>query len=130
MAKSSIQRVCAKDRRRLRILQRQYQKLRRKLAQTGYLAQGTLTESSLRCGNPGCRCHRDLRRRHGPYVYWTTKVKGRTVSRLLKPQEARLYKEWARNRRRLSEVINQMMEVSRDVAAVLLGGEDPFIPGR
>lgn len=31
---------------------------------------------------------RDPARRHGPYLYWSTKVKGRTVNQLLKPDEA------------------------------------------
>lgn len=60
-------------------------------------------------------------------MYWTTKVKGKTVSRLLKPEEAQLYKAWVANRKTLDRTVKHMLEVSRDVAAVVLKGENPFI---
>lgn len=114
----------------LRACERRYERLRRRLARVGYFAVGTVTVSRLPCGNPDCRCRRAPRFRHGPYYYWTTKVKGKTVSKLLKPDEARLYLRWIANRRRLDLTVKQMLEVSRDVAAVLLSRPDAFIPGR
>ena len=130
MRKSSLKALSPEDHRRLRALERRYERLRRALARVGFLAIGTISELRLPCGNPTCRCHDDPRDRHGPYVYWTTKVKGKTVSRLLKPQEAQLYKEWVANRKTLGRTVEHMLEVSRDVAAVVLKDEKPFIPGR
>ncbi len=43
------------------------------LAQTGFALPGTLTERMTRCGYPGCRCHADPPRLHGPYHQWTRK---------------------------------------------------------
>ncbi|MCI0484251.1 MAG: hypothetical protein L0Y78_06685 [candidate division NC10 bacterium] len=114
----------------LRACERRYDRLRRRLARVDYLAVGTVTVSRLPCGNPDCRCRRGARFRHGPYHYWTTKVAGKTVSKLLKPDEARLYLRWIANRRRLDRTVRAMLEVSRDVAAVLLSRSDAFIPGR
>lgn len=114
----------------LRACECRYDRLRRRLAGIGYLAAGTITVSRLPCGNPDCRCRRGARFRHGPYYYWTTKVEGKTVSKLLKPEEARLYLHWITNRRRLDRTVQAMLEVSRDVAAVLLSRPDAFIPGR
>jgi hypothetical protein len=114
----------------LRACERRYERLRRRLATIGYLAAGTLTVSRLRCGNPHCRCRRGTRFLHGPYTYWTTKVGGKTVSKLLKSDEATLYLRWIANRRRLDLTLQAMLEVSRDVAAVLLNRPDAFIPGR
>jgi hypothetical protein len=119
-----------KSARILRSCERRYDRLRRRLARVGYLAVGTVTASRLPCGNPDCRCRRAARFRHGPYYYWTTKVGGKTVSKLLKPDEARLYLRWIANRRRLDRTVQAMLEVSRDVAAVLLSRPDAFIPGR
>lgn len=130
MRKSSLPVLSPADRRRLRALERRYERLRRTLARIGFLAIGTISELRLTCGNPTCRCHDDPRNRHGPYVYWTTKVKGKTVSRLLKPEEAQLYKAWVANRKTLDRTVKHMLEVSRDVAAVVLKGENPFVPGR
>ncbi|MEW6282753.1 MAG: DUF6788 family protein [Candidatus Eremiobacterota bacterium] len=114
----------------LRALEARYDRLRRRLARLGYLAVGTVTASRLPCGNPDCRCRRAPRFRHGPYYYWTSKVGGKTVSKLLKPDEARLYLRWIANRRRLDRTVREMVEVSRGVAAVLLKRPDAFIPGR
>jgi hypothetical protein len=63
---------------------------------------------------------KDPARRHGPYVYWSTKVRGRTVNRLLTPEEASLYSEWIENRRNLEQVRQELLKLSRKVAPLLL----------
>ena len=105
---------------RLREYAQAYRRLAAQLAATGYLWPGSITEQRLTCGKPTCACHQDPARRHGPYVYWSTKVKGRTVNRLLEPEEAALYTEWTENRRNLEQVRRQMLKLSRKVAPVLL----------
>jgi hypothetical protein len=35
------------------------------------MIQGGLSETTRRCGNPNCACHRDPARRHGPNLYIT-----------------------------------------------------------
>ena len=105
---------------RLRDYAQAYRRLAAQLAETGYLWPGSITEQRLTCGKPTCACHQDPARRHGPYVYWSTKVKGRTVNRLLKSEEAALYTEWIENRRNLEQVQRRMLELSRKVAPLLL----------
>jgi len=48
---------------------------------------GTLTVRAYACGKPGCRCHADPPRLHGPYAEWTRKIAGKTVTRRLTPAE-------------------------------------------
>ena len=36
------------------------------------MLQGTLSQTTRTCGNPGCRCHRG--ERHGPHTYLTFKT--------------------------------------------------------
>lgn len=64
------------------------------------------------CRNPNCRCA-DPARRHGPYWQLTWKQAGKTVSRRLSEEEARLWAEWIDNRRRLESVVQEMKDVSR-----------------
>ena len=45
-----------------------------KIARTGMVLPGSLTERHTRCGHPNCACHADPPRRHGPYWQWTRKV--------------------------------------------------------
>ena len=105
---------------RLRDYAQAYRRLAAQLAETGYLWSGSISEQRLTCGKPTCACHQDPARRHGPYVYWSTKVKGRTVNRLLTPEEAGLYLEWIENRHNLEQVQRRMLKLSRKVAPLLL----------
>jgi len=105
---------------RLRAYAQEYRRLAAQLAETGYLWSGSITHQRLTCGKPTCACHRDPTRRHGPYVYWSTKVKGRTVNRLLSAEEAQLYEEWIENRRRLETLERKMLKLSKKVAPLLL----------
>ena len=105
---------------RLEESQREYDRLRRELATVGYLWAGTVLRRFLPCGRQECRCRRDPAARHGPYYYWTRKVKGKTVSRLLTTAEGELYMAWVGNRQRLHKTIARMYVVSRGVARMLL----------
>ena len=112
--------------RKLRAYQDAYRKLAAQLAEVGYIWQGTITHQRLTCGNKRCACHRDKQRRHGPYTYWSTKVKGRTVSRRLKPPEAELYQQWIENRRKVDQTLREMRALSQKVAALMLEeAQDP-----
>jgi len=106
---------------------RAYRQLAARLAQTGYLVQGTVVRKRLKCGKAHCACHRDPDRGHGPYAYWTTKVGGRTVSRKLSDEEATLYEQWIENRRQLDQIVRQMRELSQKVAELMIG-HPPSIP--
>jgi len=110
-----------RQKRALQGYERAYRKLRAELAAVGFICPGTVVSQRLRCGKPTCACQTDPDRRHGPYAYWTTKVKGRTVSRKLTPDQAKLYTQWIRNRRQLDRTLRKMRTVSEKVAAVLLG---------
>ena len=50
--------------------------------------RGTLLRYYLTCGNPGCRCRRAPRHRHGPYWYVAVSyAKGRQRRYLLPPSQ-------------------------------------------
>ncbi len=44
------------------------------------MIQGGLSETTRRCGNPNCACHRDPAGRHGPHLYITWTEGGRSRS--------------------------------------------------
>ena len=95
-----------------------YRELAGKLSELGFMHEGSVVRQRLTCGKSSCICHADPDRRHGPYFYWTAKVKGRTVSRLLSKQEADLYQEWIRNRRRFRDIQRQMLALAKKAAPV------------
>jgi hypothetical protein len=97
---------------RLANYQRSYRELAERIADLGFIVAGTISHRQTRCGKPNCRCHADPPQLHGPYYQWTAKVNGKTVTRRLTTNQARLYQEWIRNDRQLRALIDQMRKVA------------------
>ena len=112
MARSTEERLAAHERR--------YRELAEQIAEIGFISSGSITRRYTHCATPGCRCHADPPQPHGPYYQWTTKVNGKTVTRRLSADEAKLYEEWIANDRRMRQVIKQMRQVADKAAKVLI----------
>ena len=102
--------------------ERRYRELAGELSEIGLIASGSVTRRSTRCSTPGCRCHAEPPRLHGPYFQWTAKVGGKTVTRRLSEQEARIYEEWIANDRQLRNVLAEMREIAAKAEAIILQG--------
>lgn len=105
---------------RLHNYEKQYRQLARQLANIGFVWEGTITYQMLTCGRKTCGCHRKKSKRHGPYPNWTTKVRGKTVSRRLTREEASLYEEWIENRRNLDKIKKEMLALSKKIAPLVV----------
>ena len=90
----------------------EYQKLRDQLAKTGYICTGSITTVYRKCGRSYCYCAKDPKAVHGPYYVWTRKVKGKTVTRNLTDEQARLCRECIQNLRNLESVIEKMKRLT------------------
>jgi hypothetical protein len=53
------------------------------------MVQGGLSETSRRCGNPGCICYRDPECLHGPHLYITYREDGKSRSLYVPPEHAK-----------------------------------------
>jgi hypothetical protein len=100
--------------------ERRYRELAGQVANIGLIHSGSVTRRHTRCGTPGCKCHADPPQLHGPYYQWTAKVDGKTVTRRLKPDEAKLYQEWINNDRQLQRLIHQMRQIATKAAELKL----------
>ncbi|MFQ6103560.1 MAG: DUF6788 family protein [Candidatus Glassbacteria bacterium] len=90
----------------------QYEKVKSQIEPLGFVMQGSVIKRTKQCGHPNCRCHLGPQYEHGPYYQWTRKVKAKTVTKVLTPREARLYKECIRNERRLRKLLEKMYRIS------------------
>ena len=108
------------DETRLAALEAELTRLKGEIASVGFVSPGSVVRRFMPCGKPGCRCQGDPPQLHGPYWQWSHKVGGKTVTRRLTPDQARLYQQWIANRRRLGELLVRMEEVSSRAAAILL----------
>jgi len=50
------------------------------------MVQGGLSQTSRRCGNPGCICYRDPKHLHGPHLYITYREDGKSRSLYVPPE--------------------------------------------
>jgi len=54
------------------------------------MRRGSVSQRSIKCGKAVCACHKDPKARHGPYHSLTQAVEGKTRSRFLTAEQARL----------------------------------------
>jgi hypothetical protein len=101
-------------------LRRRYQELTDQIRELGFIATGSVVERLTVCTATGCRCHADPPQRHGPYLQYTRKVGGKTVTTRLSPQQAEHYREQIANRRRLDELVAAMDDISSQARELLL----------
>jgi hypothetical protein len=105
--------------RQLARLRARFEKHARDIAEIGFVVKGSVIQRFSRCGNTGCRCHDDPPRLHGPYWQWTSRVKAKTVSRMLTDEQAGRYQEWIDNSKRLEEIVGKLYELSQEADAIL-----------
>lgn len=103
----------------------EYQAIKARIHEIGFICTGSLYTRWMVCGKANCRCHRDPDQRHGPYYQLTWKEGGRTISRNLSAEHAKLYAEWIANRRRLESLLSQMHRISLKAARHLLRAAAP-----
>ena len=110
---------------RLAHLRRRYRQLALSLAEVDFIAKGSVTQRRIPCGKSTCRCHADPPQLHGPYWQWSTAVEGKTVTRSLTEEQARLYQEWIGNRKQLEAILEKMQDIAAEAAELLLAEAQP-----
>jgi len=80
-------------------MRKQQRLIRQLLKATELMVQGGISESSRRCGNPGCACYRDPACLHGPHLYLTYREEGKSRSLYVPPAHVeaarRAQRAWA-----------------------------------
>jgi hypothetical protein len=97
----------------LRDYKKEYEEIKARLLNIGFIYKGNITERRLPCGNPKCACHQDPNKRHGPYYQISWKEKGKTISFFLSGESLNFYRKGIQNRISLLEIIEEMEIVSR-----------------
>lgn len=86
--------------------------IRQELATIGELRPGSLTPRFRKCGKPNCHCAQEGDRGHGPSWSLTRKKKGKTVTKIIPPDEVERTKEQLEEYRRLRDLTSELVEVS------------------
>jgi hypothetical protein len=102
----------------------EYESARTELESIGFILQGSVVKRTKQCGRPECPCHTDPACEHGPYYQWTRKVKAKTVTEVLTPQQARLWQELIRNGRQLKRLVARLYAISAKAAKLMAQDDD------
>ena len=89
-------------------IERRQRKLAAQIAEIDHILPGSINIVMNRCGKSSCACHADPPKLHGPYITWTRKVKGKTVTRRFSTEQLERYEPWFENNRRLHALISEL----------------------
>ena len=89
-------------------IERHRRQLAAQIAEIDHVLPGSINVVMNRCGKPSCACHADPPRLHGPYITWTRKIAGKTVTRRLSTEQLERYRPWFENNRRLQALISEL----------------------
>jgi hypothetical protein len=92
--------------------ERRRRELKAQIAEIDHILPGSINVVMNRCGKPGCACHADPPKLHGPYVTWTRKIAGKTLTRRLTPEQLERYRPWLESNHRLRELIGELQALS------------------
>lgn len=81
--------------------------LKRQLVGFDNVCSGTLLRRYLACGKDNCRCKAQPPDLHGPYYYWSRRLDGRLVSRVLSASQAKIVGQAIRNYRKALQLLRK-----------------------
>lgn len=96
-----------------------YRRIKGELLSIGFAIPGTIRETYLQCGKSWCVCARKADALHGPYYFWNRKVNGKLSSKSTPKSKLRLYQTWIDNRLKMEKLLQQLLEISQELAAAL-----------
>ena len=85
------------------------------LARADLALPGTLTVRAYACGKPGCRCHADPPRLHGPYAEWTRKIDGKTVTRRLTEAQLTAWQPLFDNAKKIRALLAELQDLTLEI---------------
>jgi hypothetical protein len=101
---------------RLKATQRaQQRRIAKAVAELDFALPGSVVVRNTRCGSPGCACHAEPPKLHGPYIVWTRKVAAKTVTKVLTEEQLRDYQPWLDNARKLRSLVTELHDLTLQI---------------
>ena len=88
-------------------------RLAKKLASCSELVRGSLAETYLTCGTPGCRCHQG--QKHGPYYVLSWSESGKRKSAYVPEDKLDQIRRMIANYQTAREVLQQLGDANRQL---------------
>ena len=90
---------------------------------------GSLVGRYRRCGKPTCHCAQEGDRGHGPSWSLTRAVKGKTVTKIVRPDAVEATREQIGRYHELQRLLHQFTEVNVKICDVLLDSDSHELDG-
>ena len=106
----------------------QQRRIARALSEIGFALPGSLTVRAYRCGKTNCRCKGEPPQLHGPYAFWTRKINGKTVTRILSEDQLVEYQPLFDNARKLRALVSDLQELTLQLVEPADSGSGTKVP--
>jgi hypothetical protein len=108
-------------------LKQRFRRLASKLAATGPIVQGTITERVItRSRDEKGKAEKT----YGPYYQWTFKSAGKTTTVNLTSEQAKLFQEAIGNNQEVEKTLKEMRTLSKQICEVSVEGVKKRKPGK
>ena len=103
----------------------QQRRIAKALSEIGFALPGSLTVKAYRCGKANCRCKAEPPQLHGPYAFWTRKIDGKTVTRMLSDDKLAEYQPLFDNARKLRNLVSELQDLTLELVEEADGAQRP-----
>ena len=83
------------------------------------LLKGSIVKAYLKCARPGCKCQKDKKARHGPYLYLHYTQAGKQKMVYLKPGLKLKASEWTFNYQRFRHARARIVKLNVEILRLI-----------
>ena len=91
---------------------RQFEAIKRSILDIGPFRKATILKLYNVCGKPNCKCKKAKKFRHGPYLSWSAKKNGKTVTFNVPSAFSGLSNQYLANAKALDQIISELSALS------------------
>ena len=106
--------------RRIQLLEKRVETIKRELAQLGDLRPGSLSKQYNVCGNPNCRCKASPPKKHGPYYQLSSTRKGKSRSKFVRNEDVAAVRAHLKNYAKLRKLTERWIDLAEELAILRL----------
>ena len=108
---------------REKLLLRQIERVKVKLAALGDLRPGSLSTQYNVCGTPGCRCKATPPEKHGPYYQVSFTRKGKSSSKFVRKEDLNTVRRELKNYEVMKTLMDRWIEMATELSNLRLANK-------
>jgi hypothetical protein len=110
---------------REKLLVRQIERVKERLAVLGDLRPGSLSTQYNVCGTPGCRCNATPPEKHGPYYQVSFTRKGKSSSKFVRKEDLADVRRELKNDELMKTLVDRWIDLATELSNLRLANKRP-----